>query len=371
MTLETYLEKNMKLEPEEDIIAPYQIVEELEQRMETLPQNVVEHINKTKEAAEEIRENFKDRILPIDEKEDFDNVMAVDGSNSSAQSFRGWFFGIYGAVCFSTQKPLIVNGDIVSCPAGGEMVRYLQALRAIAEIEVAAIPKMSDNDIILMDGSAIPLGAFIHRKPTYPFEGYGRYDSHEETVETGFFNENSAYKQFFAELTKRTVVFLPKHSVSRCFTKSELEGYNIPEGVTDTVLFSLILKEREYVSAIPYSNTLSPSDQRHLTTKSMLNECLGKEIRNVMVMYYKPTRNAPAFKVEFHKSKLRRLPQILALLVKHYSPVAHFPIPLWFADKLAKSYSALKAPFQCIFKSQVSKLSDESEAISAFFAELT
>jgi hypothetical protein len=342
---------------EKKIITPYQIVKEIHDKSQNIEEGILGSIKQTLEMAKEIRSAFEPIIAQLNiNGKIFGEISAVDGGNSIEKPRMGWYFGTHGAVLLSNKYPLQVQGDIINCPASGNMIRYIQLCRDIEQLNlvISCAEETKSREILLFDGSSIPLGWYAQINPAFPFEGFGRYPSYGEMINKGFFDKDSVYNTFFAQLINKPIIFIPKSSATSIFINRKLSHFNIPRGIPDVVLLSLFLRENEYISPpIPYYEGVSYSHYRHYTSNSGWAYYFNKQATQIYITYFRPSKKSPVFKIEFPKACIPDLNKILLTFKEYYSPSARMPVPLWLADKLAKGYSSLTYPISRVVKNNL------------------
>jgi len=348
----------------ESNITPYQITKEIYDKSQNIEKNILDSVKQTLETAKDIREIFKPVIEKITIVDIFEEICAIDGGNSYEEPKMGWYFGTHGAVLLSNKENLKSKGDIITCPASGDMIRYNQLCRDIDQISLGIESDKNSNKLIFFDGSSIPLGWYVRRDLPFAFKGFGRYEPYDNILDKCFFNNKSKYNQFFNNLDDTPMVFVPKTSVSSVYINRKLKHFKVPEGLPDVVLLSMVLKEGEYINPpIPYYECQAYTEYSHYNTSSNWAYYFGDNASQIYVTYFRPSRRSPVFKIEFHKAHIGKLEKILNTFKVNYNPVAKLPFPLYLADRLAKCFSHMNIMVTQITKNNLIELCEQMDDV--------
>ena len=148
-------------------------------------------------------------------------------------------------------------------------------------------------------------------------------------------------------------VFCPKYTTNREIGK-EMEW---PETYDDRGLLTMLLDAGEFTKPV---NLQSPDSEWHINTSAIpeaerkeadeLEEKIAAELKNAVVIYYKPHVWMPALRLEVNHAVASNQSRLAILLhgVKHQCGTAAIlePFPLYMADRMVKSLARAVPAFR-------------------------
>jgi len=147
--------------------------------------------------------------------------------------------------------------------------------------------------------------------------------------------------------------FCPKYTTNREIGKA----MHWPETYDDRGLLTMLLDAGEFTKPI---NLQAPESEWHINTAAIpeaerkeaheLEEKITTELKNVVVIYYKPHAWMPALRLEVNQAVALNRSRLAVLLhgVKHQcgTPAILEPFPLYMADRMVKSLSRAVPAFR-------------------------
>jgi len=219
-------------------------------------------------------------------------------------------------------------------PHHEETQQILRATMMCAEMHLG---RMAPHDVVLLDGSIATPTIFLN-------QGFAKLDDLEGSVLASDLAEYSqlgipAYREILcSRRSDKAFAYLPKYS-----TRREIgERVSTPSSYDDRALLSLILDSGEFVGPVH----LVPETPWHINLpKSLRSGDLPRAVTDTMselnearVLYYKPSRWSPAFRIETSKSTVSNDAMVAVLLrgleyQTQYSGILE-PYPLFLADRM-------------------------------------
>lgn len=212
-------------------------------------------------------------------------------------------------------------------PDSGSIIRGL-----MMEMEVELAVK-APHDIVFLDGSLTTPLIYMNQAMSKIAESEKTKLS-DEVI--GKFNDFVAYYQTILEAKRsdKLWVGVPKYT-----TKRELGvRFNWPAHYDDRAILTTVLEPGEFTFPIPLT---PPSQPWHLKTPSgSINKEFDEILKRIHVMYYKPHKWTPAFRIEMAPSVANNSARLSILLqgLKYQcgTPGILEPYPLYIADRMVK-----------------------------------
>ena len=210
----------------------------------------------------------------------------------------------------------------------------LRGLMIEMEIDLAV---RAPHNVIFIDGSITTPLIYLNQAINKIIEWENNYTETHLTlkVKENLNNFIENYKQILiSERSDKIWVSIPKYTTRRELGKK----FKWPGNYDDRALLTIILEPGEFTSPIPLD---SPSQPWHLKLPTgNIDYEFNNLLKNVYIIYYKPWKWMPAFRIEIAKSVAVDDTRISFLLwsIKRQSSVSGIfePYPLYIADKMVK-----------------------------------
>jgi len=225
----------------------------------------------------------------------------------------------------------------------------LRGLMITMELSLAA---KAPHDIIFLDGSMTTPVIYLNQSlsqakyaPSLKLSAHLR-----QRARAGM----AAYLEILqSKRADKCWVFCPKYTTNREIGK-EMEW---PETYDDRGLLTMLLDAGEFTKPV---NLQSPDSEWHINTGAIpeterkeadeLEEKIAAELKNVVVIYYKPHVWMPALRLEVNHAVTSNRSRLAILLhgVKHQCGTAAIlePFPLYMADRMVKSLARAVPAFR-------------------------
>jgi hypothetical protein len=225
-------------------------------------------------------------------------------------------------------------------------------LRGLMMTMELALATKAPHDVIFLDGSMTTPVIYLNQSlsqanyaPSLKLSGHLR-----NRARAGM----AAYLEILqSRRADKCWVFSPKYSTNREIGKKQ--GW--PESYDDRGLLSMLLEPGDFTRPIALQ---SPESEWHINTNAVpeadrkeaeqLEEKVAAELKNVVVVYYKPHVWIPALRLEVNQAVSANRSRLAALLhgVKHQCGTAAIlePFPLYMADRMVKSLARAVPAFR-------------------------
>jgi len=335
---------------------PQALVEELLEKCGKIGNTLVQNFEQMRNSKKDIRNQLqKDGLLRSKASLRYQSVptcCAIDGAYAIEKMLSNDIVAVTGVAIEGLTPPSenrywsgpthlsfvdTVNHDVNSLPRG---------IMMSMEIEIAS---NSPHDVVLMDGSfTTPL---IHMNQAVNSIDINKPNNLSEYV-------NHAFPKFLANYfsiasstrSDKSWVYLPKYT-----TKQELKSMYTslwPFGYDDRAVLTQIIEPGEFVGPI---NIQRPNGDWHfdktpgVTDKEKVKQ-LYNALNDIMVIYYKPSPQTPALRLEMCKmtaSNENLIAKILQCLEFQCGCGGIIePYPLYIADRMAKSLKSAMPTFR-------------------------
>jgi hypothetical protein len=239
-----------------------------------------------------------------------------------------------------------VNHDVNSLPRGIMMAM---------EMEIAS---NAPHDIVMLDGSfTTPL---IHMNQAINSINSKKEDNLSHYIENAFPSFLDRYLQIASNTrSDKAWIYLPKYT-----TKRELKNkYNKkwPFEYDDRAVLTQIMEPGEFVGPI---NIEHPDGEWHFSKTPGVSDShkaiqLYSALNDISVIYYKPSQQTPALRIEVSKmtaSNENLIAQVLQCLEFQCGCGGMMePYPLYMADRMAKSLGSAMPAFRQAATIQIAK----------------
>ena len=225
----------------------------------------------------------------------------------------------------------------------------LRGLMMTMELSLAA---KAPHDIVFLDGSMTTPVIYLNQSlsqakyaPSLKLSAHLRQRARAGMV---------AYLEILqSRRADKCWVFCPKYTTNREIGK-EMEW---PETYDDRGLLTMLLDAGEFTKPV---NLQSPDSEWHINTSAIpeaerkeadeLEDKIAAELKNVVVIYYKPHVWMPALRLEVNHAVASNQSRLAILLhgVKHQCGTAAIlePFPLYMADRMVKSLARAVPAFR-------------------------
>lgn len=216
-------------------------------------------------------------------------------------------------------------------------------LRGVMMVMELALATKAPHDVVFLDGSMSTPVIYLNQSLSQARDAPGLKLS--TTLRQRAKAAMASYWQILqSRRADKCWVFCPKYTTNREIGKAMgwLETYD------DRGLLTMVLEAGDFTKPIPLQ---PPQSEWHISTAAIpeserkeadeLEEKITAELKNVVVIYYKPHAWMPAIRLEVNGAVAANPSRLAVLLhgVKHQcgTPAILEPFPLYMADRMVKS----------------------------------
>ncbi len=287
----------------------------------------------------EARKILAPLIIPLQCKDTFTRIGAVDGSNATENLGlinRNLCIysasGVAGNLKEITHKFNFCVMELI--PKRQYHSLYPAIQRDVLELKTILkfVNSNEKTEIILGDGSVIGFYLWIARIQEHLLD-MENISIVRDVFLKHFDNSNPSclYNRVLKAIAKEKIVYIPKESSSQTFINkylSTLFPKNIYTEIHDLQLLNHVLKNGEYIGPIPFKDLLSGNVRLQ---KSRL-------IDSIDVVFFKPHyRGSRVLKVQIHRNHRNSLEKILSTISAQYNVEVQVPYYLAKAHYRAKT----------------------------------
>jgi hypothetical protein len=225
-------------------------------------------------------------------------------------------------------------------------------LRGVMMTMELSLATKAPHDIVFLDGSMTTPVIYLNQSlkqagdtPALKLSGYLR--QHAKAA-------MAAYLEILqSKRADKCWTFCPKYTTNREIGKA----MHWPDTYDDRGLLTMLLDPGEFTNPVKLQ---SPSSEWHINTDAIpeperneandFDERIAAELKNVVVIYYKPHVWMPALRLEVNQAVASNRSRLATLLhgVKHQcgTPAILEPFPLYMADRMVKSLTRAVPAFR-------------------------